>query len=100
MSAALTLGGLFAGVFTRSWLPFVRKLREGKIEGFQKKYLRQAAVSVFLAAVGVLLIVPAYRQESMPVTDFISGVQVFAAAFAFGFGSNSIINELMKWREE
>lgn len=100
MSISLKLIGLFLGVFVRTWLPYIRKRRQGKILKFKKKYLNQGVSSAVIAVVAVLLILPRYNQEFEPVFDFASGVKVFATAFAFGFGSNSIVNELMKWRGE
>lgn len=100
MSISIKLIGLFLGVFIRTWMPYIRKRNQGKILKFEKKYLSQAASSAVLAIVAVLLILPRYNQEFEPVFDFASGVKVFATAFAFGFGSNSIVNELMKWKGE
>jgi len=99
MDITVKLVGLFLGVFIRTWLPFVRKVKQGKIEKFEKKYLSQALSSAVLAIVAVLLIIPQYQVELVPVIDFVSGLKVFATTFAFGFSSNSLINELLKWKE-
>ena len=82
----------------RTYLPFIRKLRQGKIKGFDGKYLRQAAGSVLIAAIATLILLPRSAAEG-PVYDIPSGLSVFATAFAFGFGSNTLINELLKWQE-
>ncbi|MEA3506932.1 MAG: hypothetical protein U9R36_05535 [Elusimicrobiota bacterium] len=100
MDIALKLTGLFLGVFVRTWLPYIRKRNQGKIIKFDKKYLSQAINSAGLAVIAVLLIIPQYNIEPIPVIDVVSGLKVFATAFAFGFGSNTIVNELMKWRKE
>lgn len=100
MSISIKLIGLFLGVFIRTWLPFIRKMKQGKIKEFEKKYLGQALSSAVLSIIAVLLILPQYNQEFEPVFDFASGIKVFATAFAFGFGSNTLVNELMKWRGE
>lgn len=99
MDIAVKLGGLFLGVLARTWLPYIRKMRQKKIEGFDKKYLRQAAGSAAVAVIVTLLLIPQYKMEVIPVLDFASGIKVFAAAFAFGFGANTLINELLKWQE-
>jgi hypothetical protein len=100
MSITLKLIGLFLGVFIRTWLPYVRKRSQGKILKFEKKYISRALYSAVFAAVAVLLIIPAYRLDPLSVLGFASGLKIFAAAFAFGFGSNSIVNELLKWKGE
>ncbi|MFW6129683.1 MAG: hypothetical protein ACOC56_00775 [Atribacterota bacterium] len=100
MDIFLKLIGLFLGVFSRTWVPFIRKIKQGKIERFEKKYLNQAVGSAVLAIIAVVLILPQYNQDPGPAIDFASGLKVFATAFAFGFGSNTLVNELMKWREK
>jgi len=100
MDIAVKLAGLFTGVLLRTWLPFIRKMRQGKIKGFDRKYLRQAAGAAAVAAIVTLLLLPQYKMEVMPVLDFASGIKVFATAFAFGFGANTLINELLKWQEK
>jgi hypothetical protein len=100
MDITLKLIGLFLGIFIRTWLPYVRKRSQGKILKFEKKYLSQALSSAVLAIVAVLLILPTYRLSPGPVIDLATGLKVFATAFTFGFGSNSIVNELLKWKGE
>ncbi len=89
---AIQFSGLFARVFARTWFPYIRKLKEGKIGGFDKKFLRFAISSVILSVVSVLLIIPGYRNSEAAVIDFWTGVKAFATAFAFGLGWNSLIN--------
>jgi hypothetical protein len=100
LSISLKLGGLFLGVFIRTWMPYIRKRNQGKILKFEKKYLVQALSAAAVAVIATLLLIPQYEMDIIPVLDFASGIKVFATAFAFGFGSNSIVNELMKWKEE
>ncbi len=55
MKIAIKLIGLFLGIFIRTWVPFIRKVKQGKIEKFEKKYLSQAVSSALFAVVAVLL---------------------------------------------
>jgi len=47
-----------------------------------------------------LLIIPQYKDSEIEVIDFWTGLKVFATAFAFGFGWNTLVNELAKWKEK
>ena len=100
MDIAIKLGGLFIGVLLRTCLPFKRKMKQGKINGFDKKYLRQALSAFGISVIATLLLIPQYTFDSRPVLDLKSGIMVFATAFSFGFGANTLINELLKWQEE
>lgn len=97
---AIQFIGLFVGVFARTWIPYIRKLKQGKIEGFNKKFLKFAVGSVILSGISVLLIIPQYKDSQTEVIDFWTGLKVFATAFAFGFGWNTLVNEGMKWNEK
>ena len=95
----IQLIGLFLGVFTRTWIPYIRKLKQGKIKGFDKKFIKFALGSIVLSGISVLLIIPQYKESEMEVIDFWTGLKVFATAFAFGFGWNTLVNESVKWNE-
>jgi hypothetical protein len=99
MSILLELLGLFFGVFSRTWIPYLRKLKQGRADKFNKKYLHQAIGSAILALISVLLILPKYTTNSINVVDFFTGIKVFATAFAFGFGWNAVVNEAVSWKE-
>lgn len=100
MDIAVKLAGLFTGVLMRTWLPFIRKMRQGKIKSFDKKYLHQALSSAVVAVIVTLLLIPQYDAEFTPVLDIASGIKVFATAFTFGFTANTLVNELLKWQEQ
>lgn len=99
MKMAIQFIGLFLGVFARTWLPYIRKLRQGKIEGFNKKFLKFALGSLILSVITVLLVIPQYEIKDTEIIDFWTGLKVFATAFAFGFGWNTLINESAKWNK-
>ena len=97
MSFLIQISGLFSGVFARTLVPYFRKLKQGKILKFDRKYLYTAMGSVVLSAISVLLIIPQFKMEEIPVLSFAEGLKIFCTAFAFGFGWNSLINEGPKW---
>ncbi|MBN2407091.1 MAG: hypothetical protein JXJ19_05290 [Elusimicrobia bacterium] len=97
---AIKLLGLFLGVFARTWIPYIRKLKQGKIKGFDKKFLKFALGSVILSGISVLLIIPQYKYSETEIIDFWTALKVFATAFAFGFGWNTVVNESIKWNEK
>lgn len=100
MEISIKLGGLFLGVLIRTWLPFFRKMKQGKITSFEYKYLHQAIGSTVIALVAVLLILPRFQAEPPSAFTTIEAIKYFATAFAFGFGSNSLVNELLEWKKK
>jgi len=93
----IQIAGLFLGVFLRTHIPYIRKMRQKKINKFDKKYLKTAFFSAVLSIISVFLIVPQFEFRSFPVSTFFEGFKIFSVAFAFGFGWNSFINEGLKW---
>jgi len=85
--------GIFIGVLTRVFLPWVRKLKKGKVKGFNKKYLYSAAGSIIFGLVVTLLVLPQFKLPG----DSTSWIESFAVAFGFGFGWHSIVDEAGKW---
>ncbi len=100
MSIILQITGLFLGIFFRTYLPYIRKLKDGSIKKFHKKYLYQAAYSFILALISILLILPRYPLKVINNIDLINGIKIFSTSFAFGFAWNSLINEGGKWRKK
>ena len=100
MKILLQLSGLFVGVFIRTWLPYTRKLKQGKVKFFDKKYLKTALSSIFLSVISVLIILPQYKEVEIEVIDFWTGLKVFATAFAFGFSCNTLINEFSRYGDQ
>ncbi len=90
----MQLTGIFLGVITRVFLPWIRKLKRGKIKDFQVKYLYSAAGSIIFGVIITLLVLPQFQSFGSS-----TGVRVesFAVAFGFGFGWHSIVNEAGKW---
>ncbi len=98
MSVILQIVGLFSGVFVRTYLPYLRKLKDGSIKKFDKKYFYRAIYSAILAFVSVILIIPKYPLKELVNISLVDGIKLFCTSFAFGFVWNSLINEGGKWR--
>jgi len=81
----LQLSGMFLGVLARAIFPWLRKLRQGKVTGFHKRYVISAIGSVLIGSIITLLIFPQF--EFTATGKGIEGaVKLFATAFGFGFG--------------
>jgi len=97
VSLILQILGLFSGVLARTLIPYIRKLKQGKIQKFNKRYFRTAVGSVILSVIFVLLIIPQFKLKEISVLSFCEGLKLFCTSFAFGFGWNSLVNEGSKW---
>jgi len=62
---ALELSGIFLGVLARAFFPWVRKLRDGKVTRFTKRYLYSAIGSVIAGMIVTVLIFPKFDVASM-----------------------------------
>jgi len=86
--------GVFLGCLARSLIPFMRKLgklaREGKPLAWDHRYTVSLIVAVFVGFVASMFVMP-----TVPA-GLGSGITAFCGAFLIGFGSNSIVNEIMK----
>ncbi len=93
---SVKLLGLFLGVLARTALPWLRKLRDGRVRGFSRRYLYSAMASLAIGLILTLTIFP--RFEAGPAAaGFEALFKLFALAFAFGFGWNALINEGGAW---
>jgi hydrogenase-4 membrane subunit HyfE len=99
MEFGIKLLGVFSGVFARMLLPYFRKLKQNKIDKFDKKYLRIAIGSFILSLIVTLLIFPQFSTQEK-ILNFESGFKLFCIAFGFGFGFNSLISELSEWKSK
>jgi len=99
MELFLKLSGILLGVLARTLLPYLRKIMTGKIKKFDNEYWITAVASFILSVITTLLIFPEFEiAETGPGLEGI--IKLFCAAFGFGFGWNSLVNELAKWREK
>jgi hypothetical protein len=99
MEFLLKLTGVFFGVLSRMLIPYIRKLKQGKIESFNNHYLRIALCSFILSLIVTLLIFPQFSAQNT-IIDLESGFKLFCIAFGFGFGFNSLVSELSEWGEK
>jgi hypothetical protein len=92
----LKLIGIFLGVLTRTLFPWLRKLKEGKVTRFDRRYLVSAIGTFLIGFIITLLIFPQFSAESAgPGLE--AAFKLFAIAFGFGFGWNSLVFEAGKW---
>ena len=88
--------GVFLGCLARSLVPFMRKLgelaKEGKPLAWDHRYTASLIVAVFVGFVASMFVLPTAIVEHA----LGSGLLAFCGAFLIGFGSNSIVNEIMK----
>ncbi|MGM0381539.1 MAG: hypothetical protein ACQEP7_06090 [bacterium] len=100
MELLIVFLGLFLGVLMRTGLPFIRKMKQGKIKTFEYKYLIQAAGALLFAFLAMVLLYPYYIYEPPEILDLQTGVNLFVSAFVFGFASNTLLNELLEWNDK
>lgn len=92
----LKLLGIFLGVLARALFPWLRKLRQGKVTGFHKRYVISAIGSVLIGSIITLLVFPKFEVTSAGQGTE-AALRFFATAFGFGFGWHSIVAEAGKW---
>ncbi len=97
---AIKIIGLFLGVVARSLIPWLRKLRNGEVKGFDKRYLYSGIATFILGVIITLVLFPQFKGEAggAGVTPgFENYFRLFCLAFGFGFGWNAIVLEAGKW---
>jgi len=89
--------GVFLGVLARTLLPWLRKLREGQVVRFNKRYLYSTLGSLAIGFILTLVIFPqlAVANDSSPVVE--AYFKLFCLAFGFGFGWNGMVMEGSQW---
>ena len=90
------LFGLFLGVLARTILPWLRKVREGKVRGFSRRYAYSALASLAIGLILALTIFPKFEAGAGGET-FEAFFKLFCLAFGFGFGFNALLNEGGAW---
>ncbi len=97
---AIKIIGLFLGVVARSLIPWLRKLRNGEVKGFDKRYLYSGIATFILGVIITLVLFPQFKGEAGAVgvtPGFENYFRLFCLAFGFGFGWNAIVLEAGKW---
>ena len=90
------LVGIFAGVLARTLLPWLRKLRQGKVRGFGRRYLVSTLASLAFGIILTLVIFPRF-DEAAAGASFEAMFKLFCLAFGFGFGWNALVLEGEAW---
>ncbi len=88
--------GLLAGILARTILPWLRKVKEGKVRGFSRRYVYSALASLAIGLILALTIFPKFEAGTEEAT-FEALFKLFCLAFGFGFGWNALVNEGGAW---
>lgn len=92
----LRFSGILLGVLARTLLPWLRKLKDGKVRGFGRKYLVSALASLVAGLILTLVIFPKFEAGS-EAGSFDALFKLFCLAFGFGFGWNGLVLEGEAW---
>lgn len=98
----IKIAGLFLGIVARSLIPWLRKLRQGQVQSFDRRYLYSALATFILGVILTLVLFPQIKTESVIAEDaaspaFEAYFRLFCLAFGFGFGWNAMVFEAGKW---
>ncbi len=98
----IKIAGLFLGIVARSLIPWLRKLREGKVQGFDRRYFYSALATFILGIILTLVLFPQLKAEPTAAGEaascgFEAYFRLFCIAFSFGFGWNAMVFEAGKW---
>jgi H+/Cl- antiporter ClcA len=94
---AIKIIGLFLGVVARSLIPWLRKLRQGEVQTFDRRYLYSALATFLLGIILTLVLFPQFKSDALNTADFETYFRLFCLAFGFGFGWNAIVLEAGQW---
>ncbi len=92
----IKLLGLFLGILARTVLPWLRKIRDGRVRGFGRRYIYAALASLGIGLILTLVLFPRLEAGAEGET-FEALFKLFSLAFAFGFGWNALVNEAGAW---
>jgi hypothetical protein len=96
MEAMIKLLGILFGVLARTLVPYLRKVKQGKVVKFDNKYWVSAAAAFILCVITTLLIFPDFNAAKSG-NGLEASVKLFCLAFGFGYAWNSAVSEAAKW---
>jgi hypothetical protein len=88
--------GLLLGILARTLLPWLRKVKEGKVWGFGRRYIYSAMASAAIGLFLTLILFPQFEAGAAG-QEFEELFKLFCLAFGFGFGCNALVNEGGAW---
>ena len=88
--------GLLLGVLARTFSPWLRKVREGRVQRFGRRYFYSTLASLVLGFILTLVIFPKF-DAAADAHSFESLFKLFCLAFGFGFGWNGLVLEGGAW---
>lgn len=99
MSLELIIGfiGVFSGILARTFMPWLRKVRDGKVVKFDRRFTYATLTSIFIGFLLTLSIFPNFTTEMKGDTTFDVMFKAFCLAFSFGFGWNGLVLEGAHW---
>ncbi len=98
MEFLIKISGLLLGVLARTVLPWLRKVRDGRVRRFSRRYIFSALASLAIGLILTLVLFPRF-EAGAESQAFESLFKLFTLAFAFGFGWNALINEAGAWAD-
>jgi hypothetical protein len=91
MELALKLLGILFGVLARTIVPYLRKLKQGKVKEFKNGYWVSTAASFVLCVITTLLIFPDFN-VTKPGDGLEASIKLFCLTFGFGYAWNSVVS--------
>jgi len=83
--------GTLLGILTRTFLPYIRKVLQGKLPPYiDIKYISSGTISFITLAYIAKILIPS-------IAPYLSALIVFLTMFFMAIGVNSIYNEVIKW---
>ena len=84
MELALKLLGILFGVLARTLVPYLRKLKQGKVKEFKNGYWVSALAAFILGLITTLLIFPKFE-----ITQIGPGIEGLVKLFSTAFGTST-----------
>jgi H+/Cl- antiporter ClcA len=90
--------GLLLGILARTLLPWLRKVKDGKVRGFSRRYVYSALAATAIGLILTLTLFPRFEAGAAG-RGFEEMFKLFCLAFGFGFGWNALVLEGGAWAD-